>query len=157
MSRGVIWAIAALVLLFVTGAAAIVVGIAWSVVALLDRSDAHVCGLAAVRRSPAAALLVGQPIVQRGFTGGSTSSANGETTQRVTFTVGGPLGEAFVVAEGSRSPVDSSFRVRVGRNGRGTTIYSGPFDCPELHGRSTSRTATRGYTLNSTPENWPGS
>jgi hypothetical protein len=100
---------------------------------MMDRSDAHVCGMAAVQSSAAAQRLVGTPIVQKGFTGGSTSSDDGETKERITFTISGPLGEAFVVAEGHRSPLESHLEVRLGREGSSETIYSGAFDCPELH------------------------
>ena len=47
---------------------------------IMDRTDAHVCGIAAVRSSPVATALVGMPVEQQGFTGGSTSSQNGELT-----------------------------------------------------------------------------
>jgi hypothetical protein len=99
----------------------------------MDRSDAHVCGLAAVRRSPAAAQLVGAPIEQKGFTAGSSSSNNGELTERVTFTVEGPKGSAFVVSEGRRSPLASHLVVSAGRDQRSIIVYAGPFDCAELH------------------------
>jgi hypothetical protein len=99
---------------------------------LMDSTDAHVCGLAAVRRSPAAIALVGTPIVQDGFTGGSSSSENGELHERITFTVKGPKGQAFVLATGDRSPLASHLVVQAGRDGTSSTIYSGPFACAEL-------------------------
>ncbi len=102
---------------------------------LMDRSDARVCGLAAVRRSPAAARLVGTPIEQQGFTAGSSSSNNGELNERVTFTVKGPNGTAFVVSEGDRSPLASRLEVKIGRDQRSYIVYAGPFDCPELHAK----------------------
>lgn len=100
---------------------------------LVDRQPAHVCGLALVQRSPVAIELLGSPIEQQGLTGGESSSSNGEHRERLTFWVRGPRGSAFVVAEGNRSPIGSHLNVRIGRNGEGQTIYSGPFDCPELH------------------------
>jgi hypothetical protein len=100
---------------------------------LMDRRPAHVCGLALVQRSPAAVKLIGSPIQQHGFTGGRTSFTHGDDYERLTFWVRGPLGDAFVVSEGYRSPIGSHLDVRIGRNGQGETIYSGPFDCPELH------------------------
>jgi hypothetical protein len=100
---------------------------------LMERRPAHVCGLALVRRSPAAVKLIGSPIQQHGFTGGRTSFSHGDDYERLTFWVRGPLGDAFVVSEGYRSPIGSHLEVRIGRNGQGETIYSGPFDCPELH------------------------
>lgn len=109
--------------------------IASSVLRMMDRTDAHVCGLAAVRHSPIAVRLVGLPIEQRGFTGGSTSSENGRLTESVSFTVGGPRGTAYVASEGRRSPLESHLIVKIGREGRSATIYSGPFDCAELHAR----------------------
>jgi hypothetical protein len=119
----------AVVLLLVAGLIAV------SVLRMMDRTDAHVCGLAAVRHSPFAVRLVGLPIEQRGFTGGSTSSENGELTESLRFTVGGPRGTAYVASEGRRSPLESHLIVRVGREGQSETIYSGPFDCAELHTR----------------------
>ena len=123
---GVAFAFAALL---VAGATTLVL----SVFSMIDRTPAHVCGLAMVRRSPAAVRLVGQPIVQKGFTGGQTSQENGELKERVTFNVSGPQGEAFVLSEGSRSPLSSQLTVTIGRDQRSETVYSGPFDCPELH------------------------
>ncbi len=109
--------------------------IAAYVLKMMDRTDAHVCGLAAVRHSPIAVRLVGLPIEQRGFTGGSTSSENGRLTESVSFTVGGPRGTAYVASEGRRSPLESHLIVKIGREGHSATIYSGPFDCAELHAR----------------------
>ena len=100
---------------------------------LMDRTAAHVCGLALVQRSPEAIKLLGSPIEQHGITGGRTLNSNGEDYERLTFWVRGPLGDAFVASEGHRSPIGSHLEVRIGRNGAGETIYSGPFDCPELH------------------------
>ncbi|MGA8574452.1 MAG: cytochrome c oxidase assembly factor Coa1 family protein [Candidatus Cybelea sp.] len=100
---------------------------------MIDQTPAHVCGLALVQRSPAAIRLVGSPIAQHGFTGGRSRSANGEDYEHITFWVRGPLGDAFVVSEGLRSPLDSHLSVRIGRNGESELIYSGPFDCPERH------------------------
>ncbi|HZY99778.1 MAG TPA: cytochrome c oxidase assembly factor Coa1 family protein [Candidatus Baltobacteraceae bacterium] len=133
MNRGVIALIAGIVclvvLLLVAGAAALV----FAVFGMMDRAPAHVCGLAIVQRSPAAMRLVGTPIAQKGFTGGSTSENNGESYQRLTFNVTGPRGDAFVLAEGTRSPLASHLRVTIGRNQHSEAIYSGPLDCPELH------------------------
>lgn len=111
----------------------LVVALVLTIFKLLDRRPAHVCGLALVQRSPAAVKLIGSPIEQHGITGGRTSFANGDDYERLTFWVRGPLGDAFVVSEGDRSPIGSHLDVRIGRNGEGETIYSGPFDCPELH------------------------
>jgi len=135
MNRGLVALIVgiscAVVLLIVGGIVVLVLGI----FKLMDRADAHVCGLAYVQKSPDAAQMLGTPIAQKGFTGGSTSDTNGEVHERLTFTVAGPNGEAFVVSEGSRSPLGSHLTVRMGRNGDSTTIYDGPFDCPELHAK----------------------
>jgi hypothetical protein len=134
--RRLIWIVVAIVL----GLVAVLLVVAWliasSVLRMMDRSGAHVCGLAAVRHSPVAIRLVGLPVEQQGFTGGSTSSENGELTESVRFTVRGPRGSAYVASEGHRSPLDSHLRVRIGREGRSEVIYSGPFDCPELHLRA---------------------
>jgi hypothetical protein len=100
---------------------------------VMDRADAHVCGLAAVRRSPAATRMLGTPIEQQGVTAGSTSADNGEDTERITFTVKGPRGSAFVLAQGFRSPLASRLVVTIGRNQRSTVVYTGPLDCAELH------------------------
>jgi hypothetical protein len=134
----VVWIVAAVVLavLVVTGAFVVLVAaFGLTLFRVLDRTPAHVCGLAAVRRSPAAVRLIGSPIAQQGLTGGSSSSANGELEERITFTVKGPRGTAFVVSEGHRSPLASHLDVRFGREQHGQTAYSGPFDCPELHAR----------------------
>jgi Kef-type K+ transport system membrane component KefB len=129
----VIWIVAIAVLIVIILVVAAIAAFALALLGMMDRSDAHVCGLAVVRRSPVAIALVGTPIRQRGFTGGSSSSENGESSQRVTFTVAGPRGSAFVVSEGHRSPIASHLTVQIGRNQQGQTIYSGPFDCAELH------------------------
>ena len=130
MSVGAVVLIVVLITVLVVG---FVVALVLSIFKLMDRADAHVCGLALVQRSPAAIQLVGSPIRQRGFTMGRTTSSNGDHFERLTFWVRGPLGDAFVVSEGDRSPLGSHLDVRIGRNGTGETIYSGPFDCPELH------------------------
>lgn len=100
---------------------------------LVDNSDSHRCGLAIVQHDPDAIRMLGEPIQQKGFTGGSTSTTNGKLTEDLTFTVSGPLGEAAVEAHGVRSQLESHLDVRMGRNGQSQTIYSGPFDCPALH------------------------
>ena len=125
-------AVVSLVLLVAIGA--IVAGI-FGIFSIVDRTDAHVCGLAYVRRSPLAVRLLGTRIAQKGFSGGSTSQANGEMRERITFTVAGSKGEAFVVSEGFRSPLESHLTVRIGRDQQSTTVYEGPFDCPQLHQR----------------------
>jgi hypothetical protein len=102
---------------------------------LMDNADAHRCGLAIVQRDPAAIRLLGQPIAQKGLTGGSSSSDNGKLTEDITFTVAGPLGQATVEASGTRSQLDSHLVIRFGRDQQSQTIYSGPFDCPALHER----------------------
>jgi hypothetical protein len=133
--RRLIWIAVAIVAALVIVLLLVAWLIAASVLRMMDRTDAHVCGLAAVRHSPIAVRLVGLPIEQRGFTGGSTSSENGELTENLRFTVGGPRGTAYVASEGRRSPLESHLIVRIGREGRSETIYSGPFDCAELHAR----------------------
>ncbi len=130
MRIGAVVLIVALVTILIVG---FVVALVLTIFKLMDRTDAHVCGLALVQRSPAAIRLLGSPIEQHGFTGGRTSKTNGEDLERLTFWVRGPLGDAFVVSEGYRSPIGSHLDVRIGRNGAGETIYSGPLDCPELH------------------------
>lgn len=129
----VIWIVTFVVLVVVGGLVAVIVTFVLGMFHLMDHTDAHVCGLAAVRRSPVATALLGTPIVQQGVTGGSTSSENGELTQRITFTVKGPRGSAYVVSEGRRSPLESHLQVKLGRDEQAQTVYSGPFDCPELH------------------------
>ncbi len=100
---------------------------------MMDTSDAHVCGLAIAQRSPVAAQLVGTPVVQDGITSGHEDLVNGDTSQRMTFNVRGPKGQASVIAAGTRSKLQSTLTVQIGRDGNNTTIYSGDFDCPELH------------------------
>ncbi|MBV8117521.1 MAG: hypothetical protein JOZ01_06060 [Candidatus Eremiobacteraeota bacterium] len=129
----VIWIVAVGTAIIIVAFVAAVVALVFAFLGMMGRTDAHVCGLAAVRRSPAAVALVGTPIVQQGFTAGSTSSSNGELSERMTFTVKGPSGTAFVVAEGRRSPLASQLNVVIGRDQHSQTVYSGPFDCPELH------------------------
>ena len=128
-------------ILLIVGLVGGVVLMAFSLLGVMDHTDAHVCGLAAVRHSPLAVRMLGRPIVQLGITGGSTSRANGELTEDVRFTVRGPLGTAYVIARGKRSPAESRLDVLLGRNGSSVTIYSGPFDCRALH---------RGLVLGST-------
>lgn len=130
-----IWIVVALGVAVLLSAVTMVVVAAFTLVRLMDGAGAHVCGLAMVQRSAAAARLLGTPIVQHGLTAGSTSSSNGEDTERITFTVSGPRGTAFVLAAGFRSPLRSHLVVTMGRNQRSTVIYDGPFDCPQLHRR----------------------
>ena len=132
VSMRVVWIVTFVLVVVVAGFIAAGATMVLSLLHMMDRSDAHVCGLAVVRRSPVAAALLGTPIVQRGVTGGSSSTQNGELSERITFTVEGPRGAAFVVAQGHRSPIDSHLEVRMGRDQRGVTIYSGPFACREL-------------------------
>ena len=108
--------VAAVAIFAVAGVAAIVL----SVISIMDRTPAHVCALAIVAHSPAAVRLVGSPTAQKGFTGGRSNETNGELYERITFNVTGPRGDAFVLSEGSRSPLGST---------------PGPFDCPQLHER----------------------
>ena len=131
--RTLIWIAAILVALTFVALGVSAAVLVFGMLHVMDSTGAHVCGLAAVRRSSEAARLLGAPIAQRGLTGGSFSSANGQVTESVRFTVGGPLGTAYVLSEGHRSPIDSHLEVKMGRDQRSTTIYSGPFDCPELH------------------------
>lgn len=133
MNQRIVWIVAGVVLIVTLLFVGVMSAFFFAMFRLMDRSDAHVCGLAIVERSPEAVQLVGTPMQQKGLTGGSTSSDNGESNERMTFTVAGPKGEAFVVAEGHRSPLASHLEVRIGRDREGQTIYSGPFDCPELH------------------------
>lgn len=128
-----IWILVAVGVAVVLAAVTMVVVMALTLLHVMDRADAHVCGLAAVRRSPAAARMLGTPIEQQGVTGGSTSADNGEDTERITFTVKGPRGTAFVLAQGFRSPLTSHLVVTIGRNQRSTVVYTGPMDCAELH------------------------
>jgi hypothetical protein len=131
----VIWIVAIAVLIVIVAFVASIVAFAIALLSMLDRTDAHVCGIAAVRSSPVATALLGMPVEQQGLTGGSTSSQNGELNERITFTVKGPRGSAYVVSDGHRSPLASHLDVVIGRDQHGETIYSGPFDCPELHRR----------------------
>ena len=128
-----IWILVAVGVAVVLAAVTMVVVTALTLLHVMDRADAHVCGLAAVRRSPAAARMLGTPIEQQGVTAGSTSTDNGEDTERITFTVKGPRGTAFVLAQGFRSPLTSHLVVTIGRNQRSTVVYTGPLDCAELH------------------------
>ncbi len=128
-----IWILVALGVAVVFSAVAMVVVLALTLLHVMDRADGHVCGLAAVRRSPAAARMLGTPIEQQGLTAGSTSTDNGEETERITFTVKGPRGTAFVLAQGFRSPLTSHLVVTIGRDQRSTVVYTGPLDCAELH------------------------
>jgi hypothetical protein len=121
----------AIVILLFAGIAAFVLGI----FKLVDKTDGHRCGLAIVQHDPAAIRMLGSPIEQKGFTGGSSSTENGTLTEDLTFTVAGPLGQATVEAKGMRSQLDSHLEVRFGRNQQSQTIYSGPFDCLALHER----------------------
>ncbi|HEX3459227.1 MAG TPA: cytochrome c oxidase assembly factor Coa1 family protein [Candidatus Baltobacteraceae bacterium] len=128
-----IWILVALGVAVILAAVAMVAVTALTLLHVMDRADAHVCGLAAVRRSPATARMLGTPIEQQGLTAGSTSMDNGEDTERITFTVKGPRGTAFVLARGFHSPLASHLVVTIGRNQRSTVVYSGPLDCAELH------------------------
>lgn len=133
-----VWIVAAsvaLVLVLVGGIVGIALRLGATVFGTMDRTEAHLCGLAAVRRNAAAIALVGTPMRQRGPTGGSWSSENGSLRERATFTVAGPRGSLWVRSEGTRSPLESHLAVRAGRKGVNLPIYSGPFDCPELHAR----------------------
>jgi hypothetical protein len=133
VNRLTVAAIVGVACVIVVFAVGLVVAAFLAVLSIVDRTDAHVCGLAAVQRSAIAHQLLGTPIVQKGFTGGRSSQTNGELYERMTFNVTGPLGEAFVLSQGSRSPLGSHLSVRIGRDQRSWTVYSGPFDCPELH------------------------
>jgi hypothetical protein len=135
MNRRVLWIVLGCAFLFVGVISGFVFLLLLGIFKLMDRTSAHLCGLAMVQRSPAAAKLVGTPIRQTGFTGGRSNDTNGELNERITFNVAGPLGSAFVLAAGTKSPIASHLTVTIGREGRGETIYDGPFDCPELHAK----------------------
>jgi hypothetical protein len=124
-----IFASLAIVLLIFLGIGMFVIGL----FKIVDNTDAHRCGLAIVQHDPAAIQMLGEPIQQKGLTGGTSSNDNGKLTERITFTVAGPLGEAAVEADGTRSQLESHLEVRFGRGGQSQTAYSGPFDCPALH------------------------
>ena len=133
MNRGLVLAIVGAACAFAAAIVGLGVGLVVLLFRLLDATPSHVCGLAYVKASPIARRLVGTPIEQRGFTGGHSSESNGELSERITFDVSGPLGRAAVLAEGYRSELASRLEVTIGRNGRSQTIYSGAFDCPEMH------------------------
>jgi hypothetical protein len=133
MNRRLMILIPAIVFPVAAAIVGLVVMILFIVFRLMDNTGAHVCGMAAVQRSDYAKQLLGTPIAQTGFTGGKSQDNNGELIERITFTVSGPRGEAFVLSEGNRSPLESRLVVKMGREGQSQTIYSGPFDCPELH------------------------
>ena len=133
MNARIVWIIVIVVLLIVGAVVGLVSAIVFGVFAIMDRSDAHVCGLAYVQKNPAAIEMLGTPIVQHGFTGGRSNGTNGELNERLTFNVSGPKGEAFVISEGTRSPAASHLTVTLGRDQQSTPIYDGTFDCPELH------------------------
>lgn len=133
MNRRVVFIVVFVAVVVALFSIALVAGIFLLVFSIVDRTPAHVCGLAVVRRSPAAVRLVGTPISQKGFTGGRSSETNGELYERITFNVTGPRGDAFVLSQGSRSPLGSHLTVTIGRDQRSEAIYSGPLDCPELH------------------------
>ncbi|HVN69660.1 MAG TPA: cytochrome c oxidase assembly factor Coa1 family protein [Candidatus Binatia bacterium] len=128
-----IWIAIAASFLLIAGLVGSVVLMAFSLLGVMDHTDAHACALSAVRHSVLAVRMLGRPITQQGFTSGSTSRANGELTEDVRFTVRGPLGTAYVIARGKRSPIESRLDVLLGSNGSSVTIYSGPFDCRALH------------------------
>jgi len=133
VSARIIWIIVIVVLVVVLAVVGLIAAGVFAIFGLMDRTDAHVCAMAYAQKSDAVAGLVGKPIVQKGMTGGSSNSSNGETVEHITFTVSGPKGEAQVVADGTKSGVESHLVVRVGREGEGTTVYDGKFDCPALH------------------------
>jgi hypothetical protein len=128
-----IWIVIFVVVGFVALLCAGGVALFFGIMKAIDNTDAHRCALAIVQHDPAAIRMLGNPIVQKGFTGGSTSTDNGKETDDLTFTVSGPLGEATVEAKGTKSQLESHFEVLLGRNQQSQTIYSGPFDCPALH------------------------
>jgi hypothetical protein len=129
----IIWIVVFVAVAFVAvlcaGVGAMVIGI----FKLMDNTDAHRCGLAMVQHDPAAIRMLGEPIQQKWFTGGTSNSTNGKLEEDLTFTVAGPLGQATVEANGVRSQLESHLVVRMGRDQQSQTIYSGPFDCPALH------------------------
>jgi Cytochrome oxidase complex assembly protein 1 len=133
----IIWIVVFAAVAIVVAIIAAVIFMVLGIFKLVDNAGAHRCGLAIVQHDPAAIRMLGEPIQQKGFTGGSTNTTNGKTTEDLTFTVAGPLGEATVEAIGVKSQLESRLDVRMGRNGQSTTIYSGPFDCPALHEGST--------------------
>ena len=132
MNARVVWIIVGVVLALLLAGVAVVVLLIFSVFKLMDRTDAHVCGLAAVTKSQQVAALLGTPIEQHGLTGGSSNSDNGVLTESITFTVGGPNGEASVLSKGTRSASESHLTVTVTKGDQSITAYDGTFDCPEL-------------------------
>ena len=135
MSARVIWIVVIVVLVVVGSMVALIGASALALFAWIDRTDAHVCGLAAVRRNQAAIGLLGTPISQQGWTGGSSNDDNGVLTERITFDVKGPNGKASVVSEGKRAAHESHLVVTLAGNSGDITVYDGPFDCPEIHAR----------------------
>lgn len=133
MSPRIIWIIVIVVLVVVLAVVGMIAAGVFAIFGIMDRTDAHVCAMEYVRKSDVAADLVGTPIVQKGMTGGSSNTSNGETNEHITFTVSGPKGEAMVVADGTKSGVQSHLTVRIGREGEGRTVYDGKFDCSALH------------------------
>ena len=129
----VIWIVVFVVVAIVVAIVAAVVMLVLGIFKIVDNTESHRCGLAIVQHDPAAIRMLGEPIQQKGFTGGNTSTTNGKTTQDLTFTVAGPLGEATVETSGIKSALESHLEVRLGRDQQSQTIYSGPLDCPALH------------------------
>lgn len=135
MNARVLWIIVGVVIAMMLAGIAVVALAFFALIKWVDSADAHVCGLAEVKRSQQAAALLGTPIEQKGLTGGSTHDDNGVLNEDITFTVAGPKGEASVESKGTRSPTESHLVVTLSNTDQTITIYDGKFDCPELQKR----------------------
>jgi hypothetical protein len=94
-------------------------------------TDAYTCSMTEARRSPAVVAELGEPIGAGFFAwtfGYSKRGSVTDTSFRTTLT--GPKGEGMLRAQWYNSPVGSSLRMELEKDGKKQVIYSGVVPCP---------------------------
>ena len=91
-------------------------------------TDAYACSLAEARRSPAVIAELGEP-VEAGFFAWGHWEKGSVTDASFRTTLAGPKGEGTLRVQLYSSPLGSSLRMELEKDGRTQQVYGGPAPC----------------------------
>jgi Cytochrome oxidase complex assembly protein 1 len=93
-------------------------------------TEAYDCSVAEARRSPAVVAELGEPVEAGFFAWTHSYSREGSVTDTAFRTsLSGPKGEGTLRVQWYNSPVGSSLRMELEKEGRKQLVYSGPIPC----------------------------
>ena len=93
-------------------------------------TDAYACALTEARRNPLLIAELGEPIEPGVFAWTSSYSREGSVTDAAFGTsLSGPKGKAWLSVRWYLSPVGSSMRLELEKDGRTSTVYGGTIPC----------------------------